>query len=67
MEDELACAIVTHMDRESSTVTLHVAIHPALRGIFVYDQPGHYTFFHGDDTLHDAILGIDLPLTTIFE
>lgn len=40
---------------------------PAMRGIFVYDQPGHYTFFHGDDILHDTLLGIDLPLTAIFE
>ena len=39
---------------------------PAMRGVFVYDAPGHYQFFHGDDTLHDAALGIELPLAAVF-
>ena len=40
---------------------------PAMRGIFVYDRPGHYQFFHGEDTLRDEQLGIELPLTAVFE
>ena len=40
---------------------------PAMKGIFVYDRPGHYEFFHGNDTLRDAITGIELPLAPIFE
>jgi Uma2 family endonuclease len=40
---------------------------PAMRGIFVYDQPGRFYFFHGTDTLHDPNLDIDLPLADIFE
>jgi hypothetical protein len=32
-----------------------------------YHQFGHYTYFHGDNILYDALLGIDLPLTAIFE
>lgn len=41
-------------------------IAPAVQGVFVYDRPGHYLFFHGDDTLHDANLEIELPLATVF-
>ncbi len=40
---------------------------PAMQGIFVYDQPGRYYFFHGEDTLHDPTLDISLPLAAIFE
>lgn len=40
---------------------------PAMKGIFVYDRPGHYTYFHGDDTLHDPTLTIEIPLSTVFE
>lgn len=40
---------------------------PAMRGIFVYDRPGHYEFFHGDAILHDPNLNIELPLGTVFE
>jgi Uma2 family endonuclease len=40
---------------------------PAVKGIFVYDRPGHYAFFHGDDTLHDPTLDITLPLSAVFE
>ena len=40
---------------------------PAVKGIFVYDRPGHYEFFHGDDTLRDPNLGIEVPLSVIFE
>jgi Uma2 family endonuclease len=40
---------------------------PAVKGIFVYDRPGHYQFFHGDDTLQDPNLNIALPLPVVFE
>jgi Uma2 family endonuclease len=40
---------------------------PAVKGIFVYDRPGHYAFFHGDDTLQDPHLNITLPLSAVFE
>lgn len=40
---------------------------PAVKGIFVYDRPGHYEFFHGDDTLRDPNLTVELPLALIFE
>lgn len=29
---------------------------PAVKGIFVYDQPGQYQFFHHGDMLHDSVL-----------
>lgn len=40
---------------------------PAVKGIFVYDRPGHYEFFHGDDTLRDPNLSVEIPLAAIFE
>ena len=40
---------------------------PAMKGIFVYDRLGHYTYFHGDDTVHDVNLNIEIPLSTVFE
>lgn len=40
---------------------------PAMKGIFVYDRPGHYEFFYGDETLRDPNLSIELPLATVFE
>ena len=39
---------------------------PAVRGVFVYDRPGHYSFFYEDDTLSDPNTGFKLPLTAIF-
>ena len=39
---------------------------PAVRGVFVYDRPGHYQFFHDAETLRDATLGIDLDLAAVF-
>lgn len=39
---------------------------PAVRGVFVYDRPGHYSFFYEDDTLHDPNTGFELPLSAIF-
>lgn len=40
---------------------------PAVKGIFVYDRPGHYEFFYGDDTVRDPNLSIEVPLSVIFE
>ena len=40
---------------------------PAVKGIFVYDRPGHYAFFYGEDTLRDPNLNIELQLSLIFE
>ncbi len=40
---------------------------PAVKGVFVYDRPGHYQFFHGDDALQDPNLNIALPLSAVFE
>ena len=40
---------------------------PAVQGVFVYEGPGRYLFFHGDDVLRDEQLGIELPLATVFE
>lgn len=39
---------------------------PAVQGVFVYDRPGRYEFFHGDDTLRDETLGVELPLAAVF-
>ncbi len=39
---------------------------PAVRGVFVYDRPGHYQFFHDDETLTDPIIGVELSLPAIF-
>ncbi len=40
---------------------------PAVQGVFVYDRPGHYEFYHGEDILHDPNLGIEIPLPPLFE
>lgn len=39
---------------------------PAVKGVFVYDRPGHYQFFYDTDTLRDPTLGIELDLDAIF-
>jgi len=41
-------------------------VQPAVRGIFVFDTPAHYQYFHGDDTLRDDALGVELPLPAVF-
>jgi Uma2 family endonuclease len=40
---------------------------PAVKGIFVYDRPGNYEFYHGDDLLTDSNLDIEMPLHVLFE
>ena len=40
---------------------------PAVKGIFVYDRPGHYEFFHGDELLRDPNLNLELPLSALFD
>lgn len=40
---------------------------PAMKGVFVYDRPGHYEFFHGDDTLRDPNTNIEIPLSLVFD
>lgn len=39
---------------------------PSLRAVTVFDRPGHYEFFHQDDTLLDTIVEIEIPLSAIF-
>ena len=39
---------------------------PAVKGVFVYDRPGHYRFFHDNETLHDPSLPIELDLGAVF-
>ena len=40
---------------------------PAVQGVFVYDRPGNYEFFHSDQILRDPNVGIDVPLPVLFE
>lgn len=40
---------------------------PDFQGIFVYDNPFEYTFFHGNDVLKDVTLGIEINLKNVFE
>lgn len=39
---------------------------PAVKGIFVYDRPGHYHFFYDTETLRDSTLNIELDLAAVF-
>ena len=39
---------------------------PAVKGVFVYDRPNHYQFFHDTETLRDPNLNIELGLTDTF-
>ena len=41
-------------------------VQPAVQCVFVFDAPGHYQVFHGDDVLRDELLGVELPLATVF-
>lgn len=39
---------------------------PDLQAVLVYDSPFHYTFFHGNETLRDAVLNLELSVAAIF-
>ena len=41
-------------------------VQPAIQGVLVFNGPGNYAFFHGDDVLRDDKLGIELPLAAVF-
>jgi Uma2 family endonuclease len=40
---------------------------PEFRAVFVYDNPFHYAFFHESDIIIDKIIGIEIPITKVFE
>ncbi|MGA0560358.1 Uma2 family endonuclease [Larkinella sp. VNQ87] len=42
-------------------------VQPRIKGIFVFDRPNSYQFFHHDDVLKDPNLNIELSLAGIFE
>lgn len=39
---------------------------PDLQAVLVYDTPFHYTFFHENDTVKDAVLDIEIGLAEVF-
>ncbi len=39
---------------------------PAMKGVFVYENPDQYRYFHGTETIIDPSVGVELPLTGIF-
>lgn len=41
-------------------------VFPALQGVAVYSAPGVYQFYHGDDTLKDPNLNIEINLEKVF-
>ena len=41
-------------------------VQPAMQCVFVYEQPGRFKVFYGDDVLRDEKLGIELPLAAVF-
>ena len=40
---------------------------PPLGNIYVYSSPTQYQIFRDYETLHDTILGIEIPLSEVFE
>ena len=40
---------------------------PAVKGVFVYDRPGNYEFYHGDELVRDPNLHFELSLPALFE
>jgi Uma2 family endonuclease len=40
---------------------------PDLKAVLVFNSPYHYDFFHGNETLKDKTLAIEIPLPKIFE
>lgn len=41
-------------------------VQPRIEGVFVYDQPNRYQFFHHDDILQDPNFPIEINLAAIF-
>lgn len=41
-------------------------VQPRVEGIFVFDRPNHYQYFHHGDTLRDPNFAIELPLPAVF-
>ncbi|MBC8153539.1 MAG: Uma2 family endonuclease [Bacteroidetes bacterium] len=41
-------------------------VQPRIEGIFVFDQPNQYHFFHHNDTLKDLNFDIELSLSGVF-
>lgn len=39
---------------------------PVVKGVFVYDRPGHYRFFYDNETLLDPTVGVQLELAAVF-
>ncbi len=39
---------------------------PEFKGVFVYDSPFSYTFFHGTEIIKDTVLDIELNLSEVF-
>jgi Uma2 family endonuclease len=39
---------------------------PSIQAVMVYDRPGHYRFFHDNDTLVDSKVNVQVPLLGIF-
>ncbi len=42
-------------------------VQPSVRGVFVFTSSDDYDYYHGDDTLHDTLLGVEVPLTAVFK
>ena len=41
-------------------------VQPRIEGVFVYDQPDRYKFFHHDDILQDSNFNIVINLAAVF-
>jgi len=41
-------------------------IQPRIEGVFVFNQPSQYEFFHHDDLLIDSATGVELELKKVF-
>ncbi|WP_081681303.1 Uma2 family endonuclease [Flectobacillus major] len=39
---------------------------PDFQGVFVYDSPNHYEFFHEDQIVQDRVMNIEIPISKIF-
>ena len=39
---------------------------PSLGGVAIYSEPGKYEFFNENDTAHDRVLGLEVPVGELF-